>query len=357
MAGMFGHLNISDSDRNFINTVGQSVVWDAVQEYLTRVNAELDAATSVFVEETTSDFKRRYKLPGGGTLQRRGPDGRYAAVKAIGQWDVAFPLEDFGAQIASNDVDMAYMTAAELERHFQTVINQNVSTVRLEMLKALFRATAATFVDPIQGSLSIEPLANGDSVTYPPILGVDVDATEDHVLSTGYAVSAISDSNNPFETVKGELEEHFGAPSGGSNIAVFVDPLTIPYAEALTDFDYVEDNYVRPGADADILTGLPTGLPGRLVGRTNGCWVVEWRQIPATYLLAVHLDAPAPLIKRIDPADTGLGEGLRLVAENEAFPFKGSFWRNRFGFGVGNRLNGVVAIISAAGYSVPSAFA
>jgi len=359
MAGMFGHLNVSDSDRNFINTVGQSVVWEAVQEYLDRVNAELEAAVAVFVEETTEDFKRRFKLPGGGTLQRRGADGRYGAVKAIGEWDVAFPLEDFGAQIAWNDVDMAYMTPVELERHFKTIVTQNVNTVRLEMMKAMFRATALTFVDPrsSSGTLTIEGLANGDAVLYPPVLGSDTEAIEDHILSSGYAVSAISDVNNPFETIKAELEEHFGAPSGGSNIVTFIDPLTTPYAEALTDFDAVDDRFVNPGADTDRLMGLPEGVPGRIVGRTNGNWVVEWRQIPATYALSIHLDAPKPLIKRRDPLDTGLGEGLQLVAENEAFPFKGSFWRHRFGFGVGNRLNGIAMIISASGYSVPAAFA
>ena len=138
MAGIFGHLNISDTDRNFIKTAGQKVVWTAIQEYLDRVNAEIAAATAVFVDETTEDFKRRFKLPGGGTLQRRGSDGRYGSVKAIGQWDVAFPLEDFGAQISSNDVDMAYMTSVELERHIQTIVIQNVNTVRLEMMKALY---------------------------------------------------------------------------------------------------------------------------------------------------------------------------------------------------------------------------
>jgi hypothetical protein len=357
MAGMFGHLNISDTDRNFIATAGAGVVWDAVQAYLERVNAELVAAMSVFVDETTEDFKRRFKLPGSGTLQRRGSDGRYGAVKAIGQWDVAFPLEDFGAQMASNDVDLAYMNAQELERHFQTIIAQNTNTVRLEMFKALFRETALTFVDPLQGSLTIQGLANGDAVVYPPVVGSDTEATDDHTLSAGYAVSAISDTNNPYETIRLELEEHFGAPTGGSNIVTFVDPLTIPKTEALTDFDPVTDRFTNPGTDTDTLLGLPAGLPGRIVGRTNGNWVVEWRQIPATYALSIHLDAPKPLIKRRDPSDTGLGEGLQLIAENESFPFKGSFWRHRFGFGVGNRLNGVAMIISASGYSVPSAFA
>lgn len=356
MGQIFGEITAADSDRNFINTVGQQVVWDAIQAYLYRINAELAAAKAVFVDEQTSDFKRRYKLPGGGTLQRRGSDGRYGAVKAIGQWDVAFPLEDFGAQIASNDVVMAYMTAKEMERHIQTIVNQNTNTVRLEMFKALFRHVAATFVDEFQGSLTIEGPANGDAVEYPPVLGSDSQAAEDHLLSSGYAVSAISDTNNPFVTLRDELEEHFGSPVGGSNTVVFVDPTVTPYAEELTDFSPIEDRFVSPGVDESRLVNLPAGLPGKLIGRANGCWIDEWRQMPATYALAVYLDAPKPLIERVDPADTGLGTGLQLVATDKAFPFQGSFWRNRFGFGCGNRLNVVGMIISASAYSVPTAF-
>ena len=58
--------------------------------------------SSLFVAETTSDHKRRYKLPGGGTLQRTAGAGRYGAVKAFGSWDIGLPLEDFGAQIAGS---------------------------------------------------------------------------------------------------------------------------------------------------------------------------------------------------------------------------------------------------------------
>jgi hypothetical protein len=75
-------------------------------------------------------------------------------------------------------------------------------------------------------------------------------------------------------------------------------------------------------------------------------------------MLAVHLEAPAPVIKRVDPAATGLGRGLQLVAEDESFPFTASFWRHRFGFGVGNRLNGVVMELGTGGtYTVPAAYA
>jgi hypothetical protein len=359
MSGIFGALNINDTDRVFLSTLGQRVVYDAIQQVLDQHNADLAAAMGVFVEQTTSDHKLRYKLPGGGRLQRLGTQGPSGAVKAYGSWDVAFPLEGFGAQMAGNRIDMAYMTTQDLDRHLNTIMQQDINTVRFEMLKALLNSGQDTFVDPMWGSLSIEPLANGDSVTYPPVLGSETEATENHYLGAAYAAAAISDTNNPYTTIRDELEEHFGAAQGGSNIVTFINNAQVSVTEALTDFDPVNDRYTNPAITRDTLTGLPASLPGRVVGRTNGVWVVEWRFIPATWLLAVHLDAPKPLIQRVDPADTGLPQGLALVAQDEEHPITSSYYEHRFGFGVGNRLNGVALDLSNADsdYDIPTAYA
>lgn len=358
MSGIFGALNISDTERVMLSSMNQRVVYDAVNQVLGDHNADLDAALSVFVQETTSDYKIRYKLPGGGRLQRMGNQAPSASVKAYGGWDVALPLEDFGAALSYDRVAFAYMTAQELNRHLDTIIAQDRNTVRFELLKALFNNAQDTFTDPLWGSLSIEPLANADSVVYPPVLGSESEATDSHYLESNYTAANISDTNNPLVTMRDELEEHFGAAANGSNIAVFINNAQRAKIEALTDFDEVSDRYVTPGDDTDRVTGLPAALPGRVLGRSNGVWLVEWRWIPANYLLGIHLDAPRPIMQRVDPADTGLPRGLALVAKDEQFPFTSSYYSHRFGFGVGNRLNGVVMELGTGGtYTVPTAYA
>src|SRR3990172_263924 len=186
MSGIFGHLNIADTERTFNATIGQRVLFEAATDYVARANAELAALQSLFVARTTSDFKLRYKLSGGGYLQERANEGRYGAVKALGSWDVAFPLKDYGAMIASNDVAMAYMTVAELDNHISTVVVQNVNTVRHQVLRRLFKSTTDTFVDDVHGSLTIQPLANGDTVTFPPVIGSAAESTDNHYLESGY---------------------------------------------------------------------------------------------------------------------------------------------------------------------------
>ena len=358
MSGIFGALGIQDSERVMLSSLGQRVVFDAVNQVLGDHNADLQAAMNVFVQETTSDYKIRYKLPGGGRLQRIGDNSKAGAVKAYGGWDVALPLENFAAALAYNRIGYAYMSAQELARHLETIMVQDRNTVRYEMLRALFRSTAATFVDPLWGSLTVEGLANGDSVVYPPVLGSESEAADNHYLSSGYAVSAISDTNNPYATVADELEEHFGTPSGGSNIVAFIPAATVAKTRALTDFVAVADMGIQPGADTALAVGLPANVPGRIIGRMDGSgvWVSEWRFIPATYLLAIHLDAPKPLLQRIDPDYTGLTPGLQLVATDEDNPFTNSEYVHRTGFGVGNRLNGVAMIVSAAAWSVPTGY-
>lgn len=361
MSGIFGALGIGDTERTMLSSLGERVVFDAVQQVLGDHNADLQAAISVFVQETTSDYKIRYKLPGGGRLQRLGDQGAPGAVKAYGGWDVAFPLEDFGAALAHNRVAFAYMTVQELNRHLDTIMIQDRNTMRFEMLKALLNDGQDTFVDPIWGSLSVEPLANGDSNVYPPVLGSESEAAEDHYAESGYTVASISDTNNPYTTIANDLEEHFGTPQGGGNVAVFINNDAVVKTRALTDFVAVSDIGIQAGSDTAVAVGLPAALPGRVIGRMDGSgvWVVEWRWIPATFMLGIHLDAPKPLIQRVDPADTGLPVGLQLVSTSDQHPFTESYYSHRFGFGCGNRLNGFAMEVAATGndYSEPSAYA
>jgi len=175
---------------------------------------------------------------------------------------------------------------------------------------------------------------------YPPVIGSESEAIEDHYLATAYAATAISDTNDPFATIRDDLNHHFGDNVGGENIVVFINPAEEPETTALSDFTSVEDRFIRSGDNTDVPFNLP-GVPGIILGRVSGVWVAQWRWIPATYMLAIHMEEPAPLIRRVDPADTGLPSGLTLVQTDERYPLSSSYWEHRFGFGCGNRLNGI----------------
>lgn len=361
MAYKFGVLTMADvEDYTLINTVGQGVVYEDLQMYLAQREADMRAALGIFVQQETDLYTENYKLPGGGRLQRRGGQAQSAAVKAGGSWDTGYPLEDFGAQLAWTDVVEGYMTVREFNRHVNTIEEQDRNSLRFEMLKALLNdggGAARTFVDPIHGSISVQPLANGDAVVYPPVLGSETEATDDHYSETGYASASVSDSNNPYPTAVEELAEHFGESTGGDNIITFINPAQESVTRNLTDFYAVEDRFIRLGDNADVPINLPSA-PGVIIGRVSGTWVSKWRWMPANYLLTVHLEAAAPLKMRVDPASTGLGTGLQLVAQDDIYPFRMAHWRHRYGFGVGNRLNGVVTELGTGGtFTIPTAYA
>ncbi|MCK5307171.1 MAG: hypothetical protein KAJ73_01035 [Zetaproteobacteria bacterium] len=363
MSGIFGHLNLSDTDRVFNNTAGQRTIFQAATDYVNASTEVLNRLLGVFVARSTSDHTLRFKLPGNGNLQRRGPDGRFGSVKAIGSWDVAFPLEDFGAMITGNDVDMAYMTVEELDRHIRTVVQQNVNTVRFEVLTALMSRSNGTFIDPLHGSLTIRSLANTDGTVYPPVIGSVTEADDEHYLELGDTAAAIDDTHDPWTGVNtnsvaivAELEEHFGVSAGSSEIVSFINQAEVTEVSGLTDFEPVDILQINEGAQTASPVQVPTNLPGTVIGRhRGGAWIVRWDFVPATYILSVHTGVEPPLYKRIDPADTGLGTDLRLVATDEEFPFKESVWRHRLGYAVANRLNGVCVEAAAGGsYTDPT---
>jgi hypothetical protein len=357
MSGIFGQLGLNDTEYVFAATEGQEVIYTLIQQHLDRVNADVMAAMEVFVSMTTENHKERYKLPGGGYLQSLGqnPQGRADAVKTYGGYDVAYPLEEWGAQVSGTRVSMAYMTTNDLERHIKGVVERDIRTVRRELLQALFINTADTFVDIKWGSLSIQPLANGDTVVYPPVVGSGTEATEDHYLESGYLAAAISETNNPYVTIRDDLVHHYNGTTTNNEVAVFINSAQLAVTEELNDYTPVTNINVIPGTQTATLTGMPVGHPGTLVGSTDGCWVIVWDWVPASYMIGVYLDDDAPLKMRQDPAAVGLGSGLQLVSEDQLYPVTASHWSHRFGFGCGNRLNGVCMELGNGGtYTAPT---
>lgn len=354
MAKLFGHLTLLDTDFVFQATAGQRAIYEAVREYVDRENEGMSRQVATLVSEVTSEHTMRYYLPGSGYLQTIGPDGRPSAVKATGYWDVAFPLVIKGDQSVGNRTAMAHMTTAALEKHIKTVVADNFNSVRRDILERLFNnnaGAAITVSDDEWGNLSVQPLANGDATLYPPIISSMTEATEQHYLAAGYLSAVIADgATDPYATIVPELTEHFGY---GANIITWINTAQVAVTEALTSFTPVADPRLKTGTQTAIPVGVPPGTPGTVIGyHSDGTWVAVWDYVPANYLLSICLDVAAPLIKRIDRA--GLSPNLTLVIQDDEYPFRASFWEHRYGFGCGNRLNGVVMHLTEGAYTVPT---
>jgi hypothetical protein len=355
MSTLLGLLNLSDRDTT-LETVGQRVIYDAVNELALRQEAAMREALALFVQGDITEHSETYKLAGGGEMQEMDRFGRPGAVKRTAEYSVAYDIRDFRTAVGWDEVTYAYMTVADLDAHIRTVFIQHANTVRKSVMQRVLRSTNETFKDALKGDLTIRRLANNDGTVYPPVVASTSDTTgHTHYLGSGYAPSAISDTNDPLVTIRDHIEEHYGT----GNIVVFCSPTNSAKLKALTEFVPASDRFIREGASTAQIVGSPGNVPGKVLGRCDEVWVVEWRWMPANYLLGLDLNQPSPLKRRIDVA-TSL-RGFRLVADwdtSNEFPLAKSTWRDRHGYGVAERLNGVAMFLDAGGsYTVPSAYA
>ena len=355
---LYGLLKLSASDRIYANTVGQRVIFDAANEYLRMYNEQAAIAERIFVEETTENYSERYKLIGGGYMQRLNSLSRPGAVRPQPQWDVAYKLEAFGDDVGWSKREFAYMLVSDVQRGVDNIRVRSLNTRRFEMLKALFTNTTTSWIDPLNGTLTLQPLAiTSDGVLYPPVMGAIEPATAQHYLASGYVAADISNTNNPFPTIAAKFSAFSGT---ANNVVVFINSAQRAKVEALTNFYAVDNPNLRTGS-GETVSVVPSSypaIPGNLIGSVDGVWVSVWDFIPASYMLGVDLDAPAPLKRRMHPGYTGLGDGLRLVAKSDIHPLELSSYEDDFGYGIGNRLGAVVMELTTdATYDIPAAYA
>lgn len=352
MATIFGVLGIQDTD-TFQDSVGQTSVWSFINDYLVQQEAQANLVYGALIQGDTTDHKERYYLPGGGMLQASDNLTRPGAVKPINSWDAGYPIEDGRDQLAYTDVAMAYMTAQQLDAHVQTMTQRYVNWKRFLILKALLNKTNDSVTDDRWGSITVYRLANNDGTLFPPLIGSSTDTSgHTHYAGTNYASSSISDSNNPFVTIRDNLEEHFG----DSVMVAFINNAERAKVEALTAFRPRLTAATTPNANASYLdeNGLPT-IPGRIIGSVNDVIVSEWRWIPSGYIYGQSVSQPAPLKRRLDIPESL--RGFKLVAEQMEYPLKESYFRAREGFGVGNRLNGVaLQLVASTSYTTPTVY-
>lgn len=359
MSGIFGALNISDSNRDFVNHIGQQIVFDAVQELLRVHNEVVTELSAIFIEKTTELYQERYMLPGGGELQALGRMGPPQAVKRYGSFDVAYPLRMWGAQQAGNRVDLAYLTMQEIDASLDTIMLQDLNTLRRRIMTAIFEDTQLTYEDEIHGTLYIKHLANGDATLYPPVHGSEIEAADNHYSETDYGITSIDEPiDNPIVTLRDEVIEHFGGrTTEGRQFVVLHNEDATPWFAKFSGYTKIEESFLKVGDDTATLSGMPP-IPGRLHGRASGAWLSEWAWMPATFMIGILLDAPPPLVRRVDPADTGLSPGLQLIQTDVVYPMRGAFYENRYGIAVGNRLSAAVIEVSGEGgsYTPPTGY-
>jgi hypothetical protein len=133
-------------------------------------------------------------------------------------------------------------------------------------------------------------------------------------LESEYTSAGISDTNNPYATIEASLVGRFGMTQGADNVVVFIAPAERSPTEQLLAFFPLMDRLIRGRLAA---CDGPPKHPGRVIGRTNGCWVVEWGGVPENFMIGFHLGAK-------------LATETKIELDDENALFSSRYWANRY---------------------------
>lgn len=334
-----------------VQAVGSSRIWKAVEESAAEHSKTVNGLLSSLVERTTA-AQEVIELSGNGTLQPLDDNGNPLPVRPSGSYTVAYPIQGGGTAWGDNRVTRQLMTVEEANRFTLDAQNRDADWISRHIMAALLTNTPWTFHDRVGengsrglGPVTVQPLANGDSVTYTLTGGAS--ATDNHYLAQ---LAPISDADNPFPSIYTELKEH---PSnmGGDYIA-FVSSNLADGVRGLSTFVSIPDQDIATTILNDRLVRTPTIGFGALLGKVDGLWVAEWERLPANYLFA-HATGGGPVLKMREyptPALQGLFVELNDVDGNH----KETRMIRYAGFGVANRVGAVAMQIGSASYTVPA---
>jgi hypothetical protein len=335
-----------------VSTVGVDIITRAVTDSAAQYTAQLDAMLALLAQRTTA-AQVQYRIPGSGTLQPIGPDGNPLPVQVEGMYTVGFPIQGGATAYGTNRVTQELMTVAELNDHTLDAQVRDADWMRRHMLAALLDNTSWTFTDPLFGALTVQPLANNDTVLYPRTGGTAPAAAQHYLAQT----AAIADATNPFDDLYALLRRY---PSqSNSDVVAYVPTNVVSAVQGLTNFIAVSDVRVIEGANTARLTNNGAAFLGpgaQVLGLTDGVWVVEWPALPNNYVLAVATDADPVLAMREyeSPALQGLFPEFHSPDGNHR-----EFRFIRFaGFGVQNRIGAAVYQVSGGdtNYDIPTGY-
>lgn len=348
----YGFMGLQELYNQRVAEVGTQRVYDAIQASASEYTRVLNAMLAEWAERLVV-AQEQFELPGSGTLQPLDEWGNPLPVAPSGSYKVAYPIQGGGTAWGTNRVSRELITVEEANRNTLDAMSRDSDWLIRHMLAALLDNTTWTYVDKVGiggskglGSITIQPLANGDAVTYVRKGGTA--STDTHYLAQA---AAILDASNPYPTIYTELMEH---PSNVGPVLVYVATDQVSGSEALTNFVPVSDPDVAYGVANDRLQrSIDRGLGDRVMGKCDNCWLIEWGRLPSGYLLG-HASGTPVLGMREYPAASLQG------FFPEQFSADGNTVVNRMiryaGFGVRNRVAAVAYYVGAGAYAIPSGY-
>lgn len=342
----YGFVNLAHLATQRVTAAGVDTIYDAIRASAEEHNRNIGELLAAWAQPTVL-HQERYYLPGVGTLQPLDEHGHPLPIAEAGFVDVGYPIQSGGTAWGGNRISWPLMRVEDADRHTVESLKRDADWIRRHALAAVFDNVAWVFADKLFGNVTVQPLANADGTTYVRVGGLS--AVDNHYLNQA---GGIADATNPFPTIYAELSEHasFVGP-----VVAYVDSTNVAAVMGLTNFVPVDDPDIVRGAGVDRLASqISRGLGDRVLGKVDSCWVVEWRAMPANYIIAQDEGQGAFMAMReFDAADL---QGLQVKNINPDGNLPTIEYYRDAGFGVRNRIGAVVMLVSAGAYAIPAGF-
>jgi hypothetical protein len=338
----YGFISLKNVWSDRITTIGGESIADAVAQSLAEYNRQADALMGDMVQRTT-DRTRTVLIATGGDLQPVDEWGNPLPVRSAGSYDVGFPIQGGATAWGDNRISRQLMTVEEANRNTLAAMAMDARWIRRHLMAAILDNTSWTFNDP-QGDITIQPLANNDTVTYLGTSGTSAVA-QHYTAGTGVFTQA------QVATMRDLL---LGYPGNSGDVIVYVASDLVDDVEAMTGFVAVADPDVLVGSSVSQLTNrIDPSFGDVVLGKVERTWVVEWRYLPSGYAVArignrpfvAMREYPSPALQgffsEMHSSDGNLRE-MRLL--------------RYAGFGVFDRTAAAVHQAGTATYTIPSGF-
>lgn len=346
----YGFYGLGDVLNRRVTVVGVETVNDAVVQSVQQYTNDWNALMTTVVERVNW-AKRRYRLPGTRTLQPLSEDGTPQPVRQAGHYEVALPLQRGGTSWGGNMWAMEKMTVEDVNNETLTAQAADTDWLMRRVFAAIFTNVTWEYDDPDDeiGTLTIQSLANGDSVLYPMVSGGS--AADDHFSAQA---AAISNTDNPYPILYSELAEH---PSNSGPYVAYIAQNLVQATKNLSSFDGVTVEFITPGANTDTVdagVNRYLGFGNRVIGVADEMIIVEARRLPSNYIVAEAMGAGPFVGMREEPEMTLQGLIVKPHQVNSNF-LKYDYYRAA-GFGIMNRVAAAVRRVGNAAYAIPTGY-
>lgn len=258
---------------------------------------------------------------------------------------MGFPIQGGATAWGDNRVSRELMTVEEANRNTIQAMQMDARWIRRHIIAAILDNTSWSFDADGQAAVTVQPLANNDTVLY-PMVGGELAAANHYTAGTGVFTQA------QLVTLRDKLQD---IPSNSGDVIVYVASNLVADVTAMADFVPATDPDIAVGSSVSQLTArINPGLGDLVLGKVQRTWVVEWRYLPDSYAIARIGNRPFVAMREYPAASL---QGFFSEMHSSDGNLREMRLIRYAGFGVFDRTAAAVHNAGTATYTIPAGFA